>query len=176
MHIKKEILNQSHSGGVSLFYLSLLPSHCCLQMKSWLNCCESLYVIYVIHIAFLKDEKHIEHFLYLTIYSISIDYETSVGFRNSRFEKAQGASLFTPNLRTEHKGSSPSFCFLTIYDHPYTIKYTKYFIVKGWSHSKKTKSVVLWTEDQRSAFRRLAVHIISLRWCWQYSGTVYVEN
>lgn len=93
MHIKKEILNQSHSGGVSLFYLSLLPSHCCLQMKSWLNCCESLYVIYVIHIAFLKDEKHIEHFLYLTIYSISIDYETSVGFRNSRSEKAQGASL-----------------------------------------------------------------------------------
>lgn len=93
MHIKKEILNQSHSGGVSVFYLSLLPSHCCLQMKSWLNCCESLYVIYVIHIAFLKDEKHIEHFLYLTIYSISIDYETSVGFRNSRSEKAQGASL-----------------------------------------------------------------------------------
>lgn len=92
MHIKK-ILNQSHSGGVSLFYLSLLPSHCCLQMKSWLNCCESLYVIYVIHIAFLKDEKHIEHFLYLTMYSISIDYETSVGFRNSRSEKAQGASL-----------------------------------------------------------------------------------
>lgn len=93
MHIKKEILNQSHSGGVSVFYLSLLPSHCCLQMKSWLNCCESLYMIYVIHIAFLKDEKHIEHFLYLTIYSISIDYETSVGFRNSRSEKAQGASL-----------------------------------------------------------------------------------
>lgn len=93
MHIKKEILNQSHSGGVSVFYLSLLPSHCCLQMKSWLNCCESLYVIYIIHIAFLKDEKHIEHFLYLTIYSISIDYETSVGFRNSRSEKAQGASL-----------------------------------------------------------------------------------
>lgn len=93
MHIKKEILNQSHSRGVSVFYLSLLPSHCCLQMKSWLNCCESLYVIYVIHIAFLKDEKHIEHFLYLTIYSISIDYETSVGFRNSRSEKAQGASL-----------------------------------------------------------------------------------
>lgn len=93
MHIKKEILNQSHSGGVSVFYLSLLPSHCCLQMKSWLNCCESLYVTYVIHIAFLKDEKHIEHFLYLTIYSISIDYETSVGFRNSRSEKAQGASL-----------------------------------------------------------------------------------
>lgn len=53
MHIKKEILNQSHSGGVSVFYLSLLPSHCCLQMKSWLNCCESLYMIYVIHIAFL---------------------------------------------------------------------------------------------------------------------------
>lgn len=93
MHIKKEILNQSHSGGVSVFYLSLLPSHCCLQMKSWLNCCESLYVIYVIHIAFLKDEKHIEHFLYLTMYSISIDYGTSVGFRNSRSEKAQGASL-----------------------------------------------------------------------------------
>lgn len=93
MHIKKEILNQSHIGGVSVFYLSLLPSHCCLQMKSWLNCCESLYVIYVIRIAFLKDEKHIEHFLYLTIYSISIDYETSVGFRNSRSEKAQGASL-----------------------------------------------------------------------------------
>lgn len=88
-------------------------------------------MIYVIHIAFLKDEKHIEHFLYLTIYSISIDYEISIGFRNLRSEKAQGASLFTPNLRTEHKGSSPSFCFLTIYDHPYTIKYTKYFIVKG---------------------------------------------
>lgn len=93
MHIKKEILNQSHSGGVSVFYLSLLPSHCCLQMKSWLNCCESLYVTYVIHIAFLKDEKHIKHFPYLTIYSISIDYETLVGFRNSRSEKAQGASL-----------------------------------------------------------------------------------
>lgn len=44
-------------------------------------------------IAFLKDEKHIEHFLYLTMYSISIDYGTSVGFRNSRSEKAQGASL-----------------------------------------------------------------------------------
>lgn len=93
MHIKKEILNQSHSRGVSLFYLSLLPSHCCLQMKSWLNCCESLYVIYVIHTAFLRDEKHIEHFLYLTIYSISIDYEISIGFRNLRSEKAQGASL-----------------------------------------------------------------------------------
>lgn len=163
MHIKKEILNQSHSGGVSVFYLSLLPSHCCLQMKSWLNCCEFLYVIYVIHIAFLKDEKHIEHFLYLTIYSISSDYETSVGFRNSRSEKAQGASLFTPNLRTEHKGSSPSFCFLTIYDHPYTIKYTKYFIVKGWSHSKKTYSP--WSCGQKT---REALFVgwqyISFRW------------
>lgn len=69
-------------------------------------------MIYVIHIAFLKDEKHIEHFLYLTIYSISIDYETSVGFRNSRFEKAQGASLFTPNLRTEHKARRHPFVFL----------------------------------------------------------------
>lgn len=64
-------------------------------------------------IAFLKDEKHIEHFLYLTMYSISIDYGTSVGFRNSRSEKAQGASLLTPNVRAEHKGSSPFFCFLT---------------------------------------------------------------
>lgn len=141
------------------FAKSLLFTNEIVIKLLWILVCDLRHT----YCLFKRWKKHIEHFLYLTIYSISIDYETSVCFRNSRSEKAQGASLFTPNLRTEHKGSSPSFCYLTIYDHPYTTKYTKYFIVKGWSHSKKTYSP--WSCGQKT---REALFVgwqyISFRW------------